>query len=423
MIVLHSRINYGFELLILFNQPFVSMSTLHQRITAFNKPLLPQMVKLKYAAMSQSPFVFFRGTCHLFYEDLQAAGFEVPSPITWTCGDLHIENFGSYKADNRLVYFDMNDFDEGILAPAAWELVRMVTSIFVSFDSLGIGELNAEHAARHFMEKYSATLSIGKALGLDPRTAKGIVCSFLTAVEHRKQKELLKKRTTDKRKKLFIPPEHKKILTLDKGLKIELTQHINEWISTSKAASFEFKVTDAIFRLAGTGSVGVKRYLFLLKSQNTKNKYLLLDMKQARVSSVGPYINIAQPAWEDEAKRVAGIQQRMQGVLVSLKGTTVFEGDAYTLQEMQPMEDKINFELIKDRYKDLDQVISDMALLTASAQLRSGGRQGSAIIDKLIAFGNDSRWHQDIIDYAKSYTRTVKQDYKTFMRDYKKGKY
>jgi uncharacterized protein (DUF2252 family) len=399
------------------------MSSLYQRITAFNAPLLPQMVQLKYAAMAGSAFVFFRGTCHLFYEDLAAAKPLPPSPITWTCGDLHIENYGSYKADNRLVYFDMNDFDEAILAPAGWEIVRMLTSIFVAFDSLDIPEASAMNAVRHFLEKYSFTLTIGKGFGIDPRTAKGIVCTFLKTVEERKEKELLKKRTTHKRKKLYIPDEHKELLTLSKPLKKELIAHANEWIGTSKAAAFEFEAIDAIFRFAGTGSVGVKRYLFLMKSRNTKYKYLLLDMKQARSSSVKPYIKIQQPVWDNEAQRVAAVQQRMQGMLVSLKGNTIFKGDTYTLQEMQPMEDKINFELIKDRFKDLDQVISDMALLTASAQLRSGGRQGSAIIDELIAFGNDSKWHQGIIDYAKAYAKVVKKDYKEFLKDFKQGKY
>ena len=29
------------------------------------------------------------------------------TPISWLCGDLHLENFGSFNRDNRLVYFDM----------------------------------------------------------------------------------------------------------------------------------------------------------------------------------------------------------------------------------------------------------------------------------------------------------------------------
>jgi uncharacterized protein (DUF2252 family) len=399
------------------------MPNLYERITTFNAPLLPQMVQLKYSLMSGSAFVFFRGTCHLFYEDLVAAKPLPPSPVTWTCGDLHVENYGSYKADNRLVYFDMNDFDEGILAPAATELARMLTSIFVAFDSLGIPEASAMKTVQHFLDKYSAILTLGKAFELDPRTAKGIVCSFLENVESRKEKELLKKRTAHKRKKLYIPDERKELLTLPKPLKKELIAHINDWITTSKVADDEFEAIDASFRIAGTGSLGVKRYLFLMKSRNTKGKYLLLDMKQARRSSAQPYITVKQPIWNSEAERVTSIQQRMQGVLQSLKGITFFKGDAYTVQEMQPMEDKINFELIKDRFKDLDLVISDMALLTASAQLRSGGRQGSAIIDELITFGTDRRWHQGVIDYAKAYSKTVQKDYAAFLKDYKLHKY
>jgi uncharacterized protein (DUF2252 family) len=96
------------------------------------------MVQLKYDLMSENPFRFFRGTCHLFYEDLAAAKPLPLSPLAWTCGDLHIENCGSFRGENGLVYFDLNDFDEALLAPAAYEVVRLVTSIFVAFDTLSV---------------------------------------------------------------------------------------------------------------------------------------------------------------------------------------------------------------------------------------------------------------------------------------------
>ncbi|MFM6271696.1 MAG: DUF2252 family protein, partial [Dolichospermum sp.] len=74
------------------------------------------------------PFYFFRGTCHLFYEDLSENSGMNLAPLTWICGDLHLENFGSYKGNNRLVYFDINDFDEAVIAPCTWEIVRFITS-------------------------------------------------------------------------------------------------------------------------------------------------------------------------------------------------------------------------------------------------------------------------------------------------------
>lgn len=380
------------------------------------------MVRLKYEAMAENAFRFYRGTCHIFYEDLSGAKKQFPkSPLTWISGDLHIENYGSYKGDNRLVYFDMNDFDEGLLAPANWELSRMLTSIFIAFDSLKIGDDEAMRMAQLFLKTYSATLKKGKAISLEPRTAKGIVCTFLEKEANRKTKDLLDKRTEIRKNKLILSLNHKRHFELDQKLKAELLHHITEWIANSSDGPYNFKAIDAVFRLAGTGSVGVKRYMFLLRSAQDKKRYLLIDMKQAKASSLQPYILIQQPDWETEADRVLAIQQRMQNVSPALLSVTNFRDDCYVIQEMQPTEDRIDFDLIKERYRDIYQVIDDMAALAASAHLRSSGRQGSAITDELIAFGGNTDWHDKLIDYSKKYTKQAKNDYEDFVSDYQKG--
>ena len=87
------------------------------------------VLPLKYKVMSESPFSFLRGTCHLFYQDLLKKYPFPVSPLTWICGDLHLENFGSYKGQNKLLYFDMNDFDEALLAPLFFELARLLVSV------------------------------------------------------------------------------------------------------------------------------------------------------------------------------------------------------------------------------------------------------------------------------------------------------
>ena len=301
----------------LINTPS-KMSKLSERLIAFNKHLLPDMVQLKYEAMTENAFRFYRGTCHLFYEDLAAATPLPLSPLTWICGDLHIENFGSYKGDNKLVYFDLNDFDEALLAPAVYELTRMLTSIFIAFKLLEIGSDKGLKMARLFVKTYCATLSKAKAISIEPRTAKGIVCDFLTAADKTKESDLLKKRTISKKKKLMLSLEDERHFKLYKKLKHELTVHINEWIANSNDSPYNFKVKSVIFRMAGTGSLGVKRYLFLLKSTNTKNKYLFIDMKQSKPSSVLPYTTVQQLQWETEAERILAIQKRMQNVSASL---------------------------------------------------------------------------------------------------------
>ena len=116
----------------------------------------------------------------------------------------------------------------------------------------------------------------------------------------------------------------------------------------------------------------------------------------------------------------------MQNVSPALLSPAVFKDEPYVVKQMQPTEDKINFELLKYRYNEIDKVIHDMAVLTASAQLRSGGRQGSAITDELIACGQSNLQtggHDALLKYALQYAAKVKKDYKEFMTGYKKGMY
>ena len=105
-----------------------------ERIRRFNAGRDPERLRLKYKAMHKDPFAFLRGTCHLFYEDWPARSPLNDAPLAWICGDLHLENFGTFKGDNGLEYFDLNDFDEAILAPCTWDITRLVTDKIVAAD-------------------------------------------------------------------------------------------------------------------------------------------------------------------------------------------------------------------------------------------------------------------------------------------------
>jgi uncharacterized protein (DUF2252 family) len=132
------------------------------RIAGFNAGREPERLALKYRAMCASAFSFFRGTAHLFWEDAREQRGSIPdSPHVWACGDLHLENFGSYRGANGLAYFDLNDFDEAALAPATWELARIVTSIYVAAPSLTLDRSAATMLATSFLSSYQAALADG----------------------------------------------------------------------------------------------------------------------------------------------------------------------------------------------------------------------------------------------------------------------
>ena len=104
------------------------MASVIKRINDYNAGIPATMQEMKWKALQESPFRFYRGTCHLFAQDFVKMYKDKPKVKTWICGDLHFENFGSFKGENRLVYFDLNDFDESILAGPEAEIARFIKS-------------------------------------------------------------------------------------------------------------------------------------------------------------------------------------------------------------------------------------------------------------------------------------------------------
>ncbi|PZF71283.1 DUF2252 domain-containing protein [Taibaiella soli] len=393
------------------------MDSIMERIIAFNKNRLPKMVELKYCLMEQNLFRFYRGTCHLFYQDLALHPEFFKSPKVWISGDLHLENLGSFTGDNEQVYFDLNDFDEAVLAPVYWELLRALTSIYVGFTSLGIEDEKADNMARLFLKSYKETLRKCKPDYVEASTAKGIICEFLGKVSCRKQKNILIKRAILKRKKVQMLVDNPKHFKIKKAFKKQLMEHITDWLKMDERSPYNYEVIDVVFRLAGTGSVGLERYAFLLKSSNAVgHKYILLDMKEAAPSSLEPYIQIEQPVWESEAERVITIQRKMQNRCPALLSVTIFKGKSFIMQEMQPTKDNLNFGLLQ-RYKDMVSVIDTMGMLTASTQLRSSGQSGSAIADELKAFASEEVWEEELVKYAKQYLEEIKRHFSDFLRE------
>ncbi|RBQ11709.1 DUF2252 domain-containing protein [Pedobacter miscanthi] len=399
------------------------MSTRSENIKSFNRNRVHEMLELKYEAMKENAFRFYRGTCGLFYERLSQLKSIPKSPVGWICGDLHLENFGSYRGNNNLVYFDLNDFDEAIKAPVLWEVIRMVTSILIAFQTLEIESDQAMNMAALFIKSYATTLFGGKAMDLDPRTSKGIVCDFLTRAEKSTYEDLLRKRTLEKRGKIQLDLEDERHFKLDKALKRELKEHMMGWLRENSESPYNYKVKDVVYRIAGTGSLGQKRYLFLLKSTIRKENYLLVDMKQAFPSSLAPYVREQQPHWPSEAERIVAVQKRMQHVSSSLLSTSKFKGEDYVMQELQPVKDTIKFKLIREDYRNMYQVIDDMGMLTASSQLRSSGMDGTASKDELKVFAAKKNWQQSLLTICAEQAALVCSDYGAFEQDFRNGDY
>lgn len=58
-----------------------------------------------------------------------------------------------------------------------------------------------------------------------------------------------------------------------------------------------FRVRDVARRVAGTGSLGVERFVVLVEGRASPDDNYLLDLKEARSSALRPAVPARQPAW------------------------------------------------------------------------------------------------------------------------------
>jgi hypothetical protein len=92
-------------------------------------------IKAKHKLMKDSAFMFLRAT---YFRWAGQIGTVCPqlmdAPRVLCVGDLHLENFGTWRdADGRFVW-GVNDFDEGAVMPFVLDLVRLAASIRLSPD-------------------------------------------------------------------------------------------------------------------------------------------------------------------------------------------------------------------------------------------------------------------------------------------------
>ena len=90
-------------------------------------------LRFKHEQMAAALFPFFRAT---FYRWLQLWPDQCPDldkvPHILSVGDLHVENFGTWRdAEGRLVW-GINDFDEACPYPYTMDLVRLATSALLA---------------------------------------------------------------------------------------------------------------------------------------------------------------------------------------------------------------------------------------------------------------------------------------------------
>lgn len=389
--------------------------TVLDKVLSYNAGREEERLQMKLSAMCADPFVFLRGACHLFYEDWHTQLNQIASPNVWVCGDMHLENFGSYKAENGLAYFDLNDFDESALAPCLWELTRLLTSLIVAQGTLKLKEKQTEALLASMIQKYAKALAEGKPKWVERKTARGSIKALLSDLSNRSNKAFLADRVKDDN--LLI--DGKRTLKLSKEAK---EKALSKYITAMQVKGKKdfFYPLDIARRVAGTGSLGVERYVVLVRGHGNTQR-ALIDMKANQESALSPYLQkVTQPKWAFESTRVATIQAGAQILPPALLKAVHVEGKAYLIKALQPSQDRLDLTQWDGKLGVLDNIFDTMAEITAWGHLRNAGYLGSAEKEKLMQFGSQlETWKAPTLALAKQAAKQTIEQWQAYKTEFK----
>jgi uncharacterized protein (DUF2252 family) len=383
------------------------------RIQLFNSKRNSDLVQQKYRLMAANAFSFYRGTCHLFYQDWPRETPLNNAPTVWISGDLHLENFGSYRGDNRLVYFDINDFDEAVLAPCTWELARLLTSVLLSNLRLGINDAQAARLGQLLVHTYAQTLAKGQVFHVERATSTGLIHQLLYSLKKRSHKTFLAQYTVKRGNQYRLRADNNRTVALPADEYGTIKTLLENWQQKQHMPPFT-EVIDVARHVAGLGSLGLPHYIILVQAKSTANSNFLLTLKEEAGSSLEPYAIIKQPHWRNEAERVITCQRRLQAVSPAMHHAVTGNGKSYILREFQAENQRVKIDTKNGKFSRIEKLITTLAKITAWDHLRSAGHQGASLPDVLIAFGERPDWQSQILSYAQEYAIKVKADHAEF---------
>src|SRR5881394_1425899 len=101
----------------------------YERWLAEQVTLVPAELERKHAEMSADEYRFLRGTYYLWLvravELVPDAFATAPVPLV---GDLHVENYGTWRDHEQIRRWGVNDLDELARGPWLLDLVRLAAS-------------------------------------------------------------------------------------------------------------------------------------------------------------------------------------------------------------------------------------------------------------------------------------------------------
>jgi uncharacterized protein (DUF2252 family) len=123
----------------------------------------PDLVPVRHGRMMVSPFTFYRGAAKIMAADLKDT--PVAGLNAQLCGDAHLSNFGAFASPERVLLFDLNDFDETLPGPFEYDVKRMAASFEIAARNNGFSKADTRAATLASVRAYREAMASFAQMG------------------------------------------------------------------------------------------------------------------------------------------------------------------------------------------------------------------------------------------------------------------
>ena len=425
----------------------------------------PDLVPVRHGRMMVSPFTFYRGAAKIMAADLKdtpRAGLMVQ-----LCGDAHLSNFGLFASPERILLFDLNDFDETLTGPFEYDVKRMSASFTIAARNNGFSKAEAHDATLASVSAYRTsmaefaemtTMDVWYARLTEEELMKAI-STFAQAEELEAPKKAAKKeakqakrqekgakkiaakaRTRDSLQALSKlgelvdgryrivsqPPIIVPARDVDPasyGLTADELQHAFHEQFRAYRATLQpdrrhllerFELIDVARKVVGVGSVGTRAFIGLLQGRDQQDP-LFLQVKEATQSVLEDHL--PKSRYKQPGERVVQGQRMMQAASDIYLGWTkgVDTNRYFYWRQLRDMKGSAHVESL--RPSALAFYAHQCGWTLARAHARSGDP-----VEIAKYLGKGDGFDQSITDFSERYADQNERDFKAFIEAIRSGR-
>jgi uncharacterized protein (DUF2252 family) len=432
------------------------------------------LVPVRHGRMMVSPFTFYRGAATVMAADL--AGTPVAGLKVQLCGDAHLSNFGLFASPERLLLFDLNDFDETLPGPFEYDVKRMSASFTVAGRNNGFSKADTRAATLASVRSYREAMAgfaqmgtmdiwyahldedelmatIRRSVAETKQEAQAAKKAKQKKAEKRdvREEELQKKaekragkiagkaRTRDSLQALSrlgeqvngryrIVSQPPIIIPLrDLAATFGLSADEAESVIHAQFRSYRqtlqddrrhllerFEIIDAARKVVGVGSVGTRCFIVLLQGRDAQDP-LFLQVKEATASVLEPYVGKSR--YRQHGERVVQGQRMMQAAsdiyLGWTKGMDVSRN--FYWRQLRDMKGSVDIETM------IPLGLSSYARMCGWTLARAHARSGDPVAIATY-LGESDEFDKSITDFSERYADQNERDHQEFVNAVKTGR-